>query len=90
MNPEAYFHRIVDCLIPEYQFLKSSLLQASLGNSSCLVGQGSRYAYFEALNGVATLNSRDMPLSHAKKLKCIDRVEDQVVLNQVFCLKGTK
>jgi len=80
MHPEASFHRIVDCLIPEYQFLKRTLAERKThDNTTCIVGQGSRYAYFKAINENVTLPSQN---TVRDRVKCIALVEDQVLIQQ--------
>ena len=48
MNPEAFYHRIIDCLLPEYGVILEEYAQKFAG-STCLFGLGTRGLFYEAL-----------------------------------------
>ena len=47
MHPAAHYHKLVDCLIPEYATLKQAV--KDFGNSTCVAGCGKRCVYLELL-----------------------------------------
>ena len=46
-HPAAHYHKLVDCLIPEYATLKQAV--KLFGTSTCVVGCGKRCVYLEQL-----------------------------------------
>ena len=47
MNPEAFYHRIIDCLLPEYGVVLEESAQIARG--TCLFGLGTRGMFYETL-----------------------------------------
>lgn len=47
MNPEAFYHRLLDCFVSEYADVRELLLQNS---STCIVGCGTRCSLYAALH----------------------------------------
>jgi len=47
MHPAAHYHKLVDCLIPEYATLKQAV--KLFGNSTCVAGCGKRCVHLELL-----------------------------------------
>jgi len=82
MNPDAYFHRIVDCLIPEYPFLKQTL-ETTFSASTCLVGHGSRYDTFAEIHSTNRMYA-NVKYAHSvrNRVECIAPSETQIVLQK--------
>ena len=58
MNPEAHYHRLIDCLVPEYLALKKAAT-----STACVIGCGSRCEYLRYL---VVLNEEKIKLGSSR------------------------